>query len=61
MTEDAIEYYDTFNTKGCPYELIFGDFNDQSIPSDYYNLLNDDNDDGNNIPVNLFDDVLLDN
>ena len=47
-----IELYDTFNTKGCPNELIFGDFNDKPIPSDYYNFLKDDNDDGNNVPVN---------
>ena len=33
MTEDVIERYDTFNTKGCPEDLIFGDFNDQPIPS----------------------------
>ena len=33
-TEDVISRYDTFNTKGCPDELIFGNFNDQPIPSD---------------------------
>ena len=47
MINDVIERYDTFNTKGFPYELNFGDFNDQPIPSDYYNFLNDSNDDGN--------------
>ena len=41
MTEDAIERYDTFNTKGCPEDLIFGDFNDQPIPSTYSDLTND--------------------
>ena len=25
MTEDIIERYDTFNTKGCPEDLLFGD------------------------------------
>ena len=29
MNEDVIERYDTFNTKGCPEDLIFGDFNGQ--------------------------------
>ena len=52
MTDHVIEHYDTFYTIGCPYELIFGDFNDQPIPSNYYNFLNDDNEDGNKIPVN---------
>ena len=42
--------YDTFNTKVCPYELIFVGFNDQPILSDYYNFLNDDYGDGSNIP-----------
>ena len=55
MTEDVIESYDTFNTKGCRDKLIFGAFNDQPIPSNYYNFLNDDNNDGNNIPVNPVD------
>ena len=53
-----IEYYDTFNTKVCPYKLIFGDFNDQPIPSNYYDFLNDEDDDGNNIPVTTVDDAL---
>ena len=61
ITEDVVERYDIFNTKGCPYELLFGDFNDQPIPSDYYNFLNDDDDDGNNIPCTPIDDVLPDN
>ena len=50
ITEDTIERYETFNTRGCPDKLIFGDFNDQPIPSNYYNFLNDGDDDGNNIP-----------
>ena len=41
MTEDVIERYDTFNTKGCPEDLIFGDFNDKPIPPTYSDLTND--------------------
>ena len=55
-----IELYGTYKTKGCTYELIFGDFHDQPIPPDYYGFLNDDDDDENNIfgtPANY---VLLD-
>ena len=48
MTEDVIECYDTFNTKGCPDKLIFAGFNGQRIPSGYYNFLNDDDDYNNN-------------
>ena len=45
MTEDVIELYNTFNTKGCHEDLIFGNFNDQPIPSTYSDLTNDyDND-----------------
>ena len=40
MPKDVIERYDTFNTKGFPDELIFGEFNDQPIPSEYFNFLN---------------------
>ena len=40
--------------------LIFGNFIDQPIPPDYYNFLNDDDDDGNNIPGTCIDDVLPD-
>ena len=61
MTEDLIEHYDTFNTKVCPDELMFGDFNDQSIPSDYYNFLNNYDDDGNNIPGTPIDVALPEN
>ena len=60
MTEDVIEQYDTFNTKGCPDELIFGGFNDQPIPYDYYNFLNYYDDGGNNIPGTHIDNALLD-
>ena len=59
MTEDIIELYDTFNTKGCPYKLIFSGFNDQPIPSDYYNVLNNYDYDDNNITVTPVDGVLL--
>ena len=56
MIEDVIGQYDTYNTKGYPYELIVGNFIDQPIPCDYYNLLNDNYDDGTNIPGNPVDD-----
>ena len=56
-----IELYDTFNTKGWPDEIIFGDFNDQPIPSDYYNLLKNDNNDGNNVPGTPFYNALSEN
>ena len=59
MTKDIIECYGTFNTKSCPGELIFGDFNDQHISSNYYNLLNDDNNYGNNIPGTPVENYLL--
>ena len=49
MTKFWIKNFDDFNKKWCPDELIFGNFNDQPIPPDYYNCLNDDDDDGNNI------------
>ena len=53
MTEDVIEQYDMFNTKGCPEDLIFGDFNDQTIPSTHSDLTNDYEDDGTQIYVAL--------
>ena len=56
MTEDVIEQYDTFNTKGFPDDLIFGDFNDQPIQSTYYDLIDDYDDNGNQI-----DNALIDN
>ena len=51
MTEDVIEHYDTFNTKVCSDKLIFGDFNDQPIPPDYYDFLNDNGYNDNNTPI----------
>ena len=45
ITEDVIEQYDTFKTKDCPEDPIFGDFNDQPTPSTYYDLTNDYDDD----------------
>ena len=53
MTEDVIEQYDTFDTKGCPEDLIFGGFNDQPIPSTYSDLINDYEDDVNQIDAAL--------
>ena len=40
MTEDVIEWYDNFNTKGCPEDRIFGNFNNQPIPSTYSDFIN---------------------
>ena len=56
-----IERYDTFNTKRCPDELIFGGFNYQPIPPNYYYFLNGDDDNVNNIPGSTVDDVLTNN
>ena len=61
MNKDVIEWYDTFNTKVCSYELTFGDFNDQSIPSDYYSFLSNDDENDNNVPGTPVDDALPDN
>ena len=44
-----IECYDNFNTKRNPDEPLVGKFHDQPIPPDYYDLLNDDDEDNNNI------------
>ena len=41
MTEDAIEKYNNFNTKGCPEDLVFGYFNNKPIPSNYSDIIND--------------------
>ena len=49
MNEGFIEQYTTFNTKGCPEDLIFGDLNNQPIPSTYSDLTN--NYDGNDTPI----------
>ena len=53
MTEDFIEQYNTFNTKSFPEELIFGDFNEQPIPSTYSDLTNDYDNDGTHIDAAL--------
>ena len=55
ITEDVIERYDTFNTKGFPEDLIFGDFNNQPIPYTYSYLKNNYDDDGNPIDADLAD------
>ena len=41
--------------------FLYSDFHDQSIPPNYYDLLNYDKDDNNNIPGTPVDDVLMDN
>ena len=53
MPDDVIEKYETFNTKGCPEELIYGEFNDQPIPSTYSDLTNDYDYDGTQIDADL--------
>ena len=59
MIENVIEGYDTLKTKGLPRKLFFGDFNEQTIPPNYYNFLNDDNDNDNNIfGTRVYDDLL---
>ena len=55
MTEDVIERYDTFNTKACPEDLIFGDFNDQPIPSTNSDITNDYDNNGTQIDASLTD------
>ena len=55
MTEYVIELYDTFNTKGCPEDLTFGDLNYQPIPSTYSDLKNDYDDDSTQIDASLTD------
>ena len=61
MTEDVIEIYDNINTKVYPYELLIGNFHDQPIPPDYYDFLNDDDDDHNNITSTPVENVFPDN
>ena len=61
MTLDVLRLCDNFNTKGCPNELLFGDFCDQPIPPNYYELLNDNDDDDNNTPGTPVGDVFTDN
>ena len=53
MNEDVIERYNTFNTKGCPEDLIFGGYNDQLIPYTYSDLKNNYDDDGTQINAAL--------
>ena len=55
MTDYFIERYATFNTKGCPEDLIFLNFNDQPIPSTYYDITNDYDDEGTQINAVLTD------
>ena len=55
MTEEVIEQYDTINTKGCPQDLIFGNFNDQPIPSTYSDLTNYYDNDGTKIEAALME------
>ena len=55
MDEYVIEQYNTFNPKGCPEDLIFGDFNDQPIPSTYTGLPTDYDGDGTQIDATLKD------
>ena len=57
MTEDVMEQYDTFNTKGCPEDLIFGDFNDQTIPSTYSDITNYYYNDGTQIDASVTDNI----
>ena len=59
MTKYVIKQYDTFSTKGYPDELILGHFDYQPIPSNCYNLLNDDDENGDNFPDTLVGDSLL--
>ena len=61
MTEDFIEWYDTFNTKGCTYEHLLGNFHYQPIPPNYYDFPNDDNYNNDDIPVTTVDYVFPDN
>ena len=61
MNQDVIEHYGTFDTNRWPDKLIFDHFNDQTIPSNCNNFLNEDNDDGNNLPGNFVENDLPDN
>ena len=57
MTEDVIEQYGNFNTKGCPEDLTFGDFNNKSIPSTYSDIKNYYDYNGTPIDADLADNV----
>ena len=61
MNANVIVWHDTFNIKRCPYELLFGNFYDQPIPTEYYDFLKDNNDDENNIPGTPVEKFLPDN
>ena len=51
MNKDVIEQYNMFNIKDFPEDIIFGDFNDQPIPSMYSDLTNDYDYDGNQLTL----------
>ena len=53
MTEDVIEQYNIFNTKGFLEDRISGNLNNQSIPSTYCFLINDYDNDGTLIDADL--------
>ena len=59
MTEDVVERHDRVNAKICPEDHIFGDFNDQPIPSTYSDLTNDYDDDGTQINAALTDNKVV--
>ena len=59
MTQDVIRQYNTFNTKGCLEDLIFGGFNDQPIPSTYSDITNDYDDNGTQIYAALTDNEVV--
>ena len=61
MVEDVIELYDNFDTKGCPEDLIFGRFNNQPIPSTYYDITNDYDDKGTPIYASLAENKEVEN
>ena len=44
-----------FNTKGCPEDLIFGNFNDEPIPSNSSDLTHDYDNNGTQIDSALTD------
>ena len=59
MTEDVVERYDKINAKSCPEDHIFGEFNDQPIPSTYSDLTNYYDDDGTKIDSALTDNKVV--